>query len=181
MSSELVASLGPNDFIRESSLGNDTSVQVINPYGTAGDLRGISLPKLTNPNIAVKGYIASFRIPANITMGTGLTFKIYLSDDGVFAADLGLKVEVGVTVKRLAADETTDIDMAAGTEQLVAVTLSSTAGGVAIGSLAIASANLDSAAVGDLVMIRVRRKGTDTTNDTAQGRAILWRIEVQNT
>jgi hypothetical protein len=178
MSTELVASLRPVDLQREAPLGNSPAVTLVD---SSGDVRGVSLPKYVTSAQRSYGYTALVRIPANLTMGTGLTFKFYLTDDGSNANDPGKKCYIGVTVKRMAADETFDVDTGAGTEQLVSVTLSSTAGGVAIGSLAIANANLDSAAVGDLVLIRIRRKGTDTTNDTCQGRVILMGAEIQNT
>jgi hypothetical protein len=177
MSAEFVAEIRPRDFQRETSMGNESSITLV---GT-GDTRALSLPKYKLSNNGKYGYVAQFRIPASLTMATGLTFKLYLTDDGANANDPGKKVNIGVTVKRLAADETTDIDTAAGTEQTVSVTLSSVSGGVAIGSLAIASANLDSAVVGDLVLIRLRRVGTDAVNDTCQGRALLLGVSVQNT
>jgi hypothetical protein len=178
MATEQVAQLRPSDFQRETSLGADLNC-VLTDF--IGDVRGLSLPKYTTNNLVAFGYTTTFRIPANLTMGTGLTFKLYVTDDGKNAADVGKKLYLGVTVKRLVADETTDVDASAGTEQLVSITMSSTAGGIAIGSLAIASANLDSAVVGDMVMIRLRRKGTDGTNDTCPGRGVLIGVDVQNT
>lgn len=188
MASELVASLGPLDFQRETDLGNDPSVVVClspgegNPGGSpAGDIRGLSLPKYVRGSLTAYGYTTAFRIPGNLTMGTGLTFKIYVSDDGQNAIDLGTVIVLGVTLKRLAANATLDVDTGGATEQTVNITLSSTSAGVAIGSLAIASANLPtSLAVGDLVLMRIRRVGT-STSDTCPGRALCYRVEVQNT
>jgi hypothetical protein len=180
MATELVASIGPRDFQRETSMGTDDSVVLMQPVGV-DDIRGVSLPKFKTNNFVNNGYISSFRIPANLTMGTGLTFKVYVTDDRANSVDVGTKVYVGIVVKRLSADETFDIDASAGTEVLASITLSSTAGGIAIGSIAIVNASLDSAVVGDLVLMRIRRKGTDATNDTCPGRVVLMRVEVQNT
>ncbi len=175
MATEFVASLGPNDLMRESSLGSDPELVLV----TAGDVRGVSLPKLILSNNKVYGYTALFRIPANLTMGTGLTFKLYFTDDGSDASDLGKKIYIGLTVKRLIADETTDIDAGGSTEVLTELVLSSTAGGVLVGSVALTL--LDSLAVGELCLLRVRRKGSDTTHDTCPGRAVLLRVDVGNT
>lgn len=179
MATEFVASLRPLDLQREMSLGSDPELVQCQPVGA--DIRGVPLPKYKTAAALAYGYTGAFRIPANLTMGTGLTFKIYLTDDGASATDLGKKVYVGITPKRIINDETVDIDTGGAAEALVSITLSTTTLGVAIGSLAIANAALDSLAVGELALIRVRRKGTDTTNDTCPGRAVLLGVEVQNT
>ncbi len=175
MSTEFVASLGPNDFMRETTLGSDPELVLV----SAGDVRGVSLPKFILSNNKVFGYIALFRIPLNLTMGTGLTFTLYLKDDGSDASDLGKKVYIGLTVKRMIADETTDIDVGGSTEVLTEETLSTTAGGLKVAAIALTS--IDSLAVGELCMLRVRRKGSDTTHDTCPGRVILLRCDVANT
>ena len=160
MASEAVAS--SLQLSRENAMGHDpASCRVY-----SNDLCGLSLPKL-----ATQGYVGLFTIPTG-TLTTGLTFKMLLTDNGTNTNDLGKVVRLGVTVKYLSANETTDLDTGAGTEQTVDVTLSSTANGVAVGSLAIANANLDSAVVAGTVAIRVRRIG-DHANDTCNGRVIL--------
>jgi hypothetical protein len=176
MAGEYVVGLRPTDFQRETSSGSDPNV-VVSDF--VGDLRALKLNKYKTSNNVNYGYTTTFRLPASITYTTGVTAKIYLTN--LDAGDAGKKCYVGVTVKRLAADETTDIDSGAGTEQLVSVTLSSTNGGIAIGSLAIANANLDSAGAGDMVLIRLRRKSTDGTNDTALGPVALIGVDVANT
>lgn len=159
---------------RETAMGYEGGLNLVNT--PSGDIRGVSLPKLTD-----QGYSFNLLIPPNLTMGTGLTLKLPLVDDGANAADLGKVVRIGVTVKKIGGSaDTEDIDTGAGTEQTVDVTLDSTTGEVAIGSLAIASANLDSAAVGDLIAVRVRRVA-DHANDTCKGRAILIGVFVINT
>lgn len=188
MASEFVASLRPCDFQRETDLGNDPSVALVLTPGeadqsgtTAGDIRGLSLPRFVRGNVQNYGYTTTFRIPASLTLATGLTFKVYLSDDGKNAGDLGKAVELGITLKRLAADATEDVDVSAATEVTATATLSSTSGGISITSIAIANAALPaSTAVGDLLLMRLRRIGANAS-DTCQGRALLIHCDVQNT
>lgn len=189
MASEFAGYLSHADLQRETDAGADPLVNLVLAPGEAsqsgnpaGDIRGVSLPKYkTAPNLAKYGYTGLFRIPANLTLGTGLTFKAYLTDDGANANDLGKVVKLGVTLKRLAADATDDIDQSAATEVTGTVTLSANSGGICIGSIAIANASLPSGTVvGDLLMMRIRRVSTDTS-DTAPGRVILLGVAIQNT
>lgn len=174
MASEFVAALQPADLQRESSMGHEPGLQLVAAPG--GDLRGASLPKL-----ASQGYTCGLVIPGSLTMGTGLTFKLPITDDGSDAADLGKVVRLGVTVKLIASGaDTEDLDAAAGAEQTVDVTLDSNSGEVVIGSLAIAAANLDSAVVGSLIAVRVRRVAT-ASQDTCNGRVVLLGVYIFNT
>lgn len=162
MATEFVESLRVADLTPLSgNYGDNSTVQV-------GSLRGRRLLKSDT-----KGYAGSLVIPANLTMGTGLTFKALLVDDGKNAADLGLVVRLGFTVKKIApGTDTLDIAVSAGTEQTVDVTLNATAGVAVAATLAIAAANLDSAAVGDRVLVRIRRVGT-ASQDTCLGEVML--------
>jgi len=180
------------DFQRETDTGNDPAVALVLGVGEGGtgtaalssDVRGLSLPKYVRGNVTAYGYVATFRIPdtATFALTVGLTFRIYLSDDGSNAADLGTKVAIGLAIKRVPANATLSVDTGAATEVVTACTLSSTSGGVSITSIAIGNAALPaSTAVGDLIVMRLRRKGTDTTNDTCGGRAILYGVEIENT
>jgi len=189
---DVVASLRPMDFQRETDTGNDPAVALVLGVGEGGtgtaalssDVRGLSLPKYVRGNVTAYGYVATFRIPdtATFALTVGLTFRIYLSDDGSNAADLGTKVAIGLAIKRVPANATLSVDTGAATEVVTACTLSSTSGGVSITSIAIGNAALPaSTAVGDLIVMRLRRKGTDTTNDTCGGRAILYGVEIENT
>lgn len=188
MSSELVAAIGRLDLERETDLGNDTSVAAVlspgegNPGGSLQcDLRAVSLPKYVRGNLVSYGYTTAFRVPLNLTVGTGLTFKVYISDDGQQAIDLGTNVQIGITLKRMSANATWSLESGAAAEQTVTITLSSTASGVAIGSLSIANGSLPSGlAAGDLLLMRIRRIGT-ATQDTCTGRVLLYRVEVNNT
>lgn len=182
MANELVATLYPFDLLSERSMGHDPTASIAAYTGSvAGKLRGLSLPKVTvGTAAAAAGFTFVTTIPGSLTMSTGLTFAFVVSDDGSSAADLGTVVRLGVTVKRLINDETIDIDTAGGTEQTVDVTLSSTTGGVAVATLAVANANLDSAAVGNAIAVRVRRVGT-ASQDTCAGRVLLYGVHVKNT
>lgn len=150
---------------RENAMGVDPAACRV----ASGDLVGVSLNKL-----ASQGYTSMFTIPVG-TLTTGLTFKMLLTDDGTNSLDLGKVVRLGLTVKYLSANSTTDVDTAAGDEKTVDVTLSSTSKGVAVGSLAIVNADLDSAAVGGTVALRIRRIG-DHANDTCNGRVVLLHV-----
>lgn len=190
MASELVASLGPGDLQRETDLGNDTGLSLVLSPGEGavgqspsvqGDIRAMSLPKYVRGNLVAYGYTAMFRIPLNLTLATGLTFKSYITDDGQNAADLGTAVVLGITLKRMAANATVTLESGAATEVTGTLTLSSTSGGVLIGSIAIANAALPaSTAAGDLLLMRVRRLGSNAS-DTCQNRVLLYRVEVNNT
>jgi hypothetical protein len=173
MAAELVADLNIGNAYKETAVG-------YNPWARAvalGDMCGLRLHK-TDAN----GYVWTFTIPGSLTMATGLTltFTTCLQDVPDFAADVGKVVRLGVTFKRLADGETTDIDTAAATEQTKDITLDATAGKVDVATLAVAAANLDSAVVGDRVAVRVRRIGSHA-NDTAQGSIVLLGIGVANT
>jgi hypothetical protein len=173
MANEVVAQWGVGSVFREQAVG-------YNPWARAvlvGDACGIRLNKLDTQGYILRGFIS-----AGLTMGTGLTFgfEVALQDVPDFAADVGKVVRLGVTFKRLADGETTDIDTAAATEQTKDITLDATAGKVDVATLAVAAANLDSAVVGDRVAVRVRRIGS-ATQDTAQGSIVLLGIGVANT
>jgi hypothetical protein len=189
MASEFVAYIGPADFQRETDLGNDLSVVYALGPGEAlpssttpgADIRGLSLPKYQRGNLTSYGYTFTFRVPLNLTMGTGLTFVLYMTDDGNNAIDLGTVVVVGLTLKRLAANATVDVDASGATEVTANATLSSTSAGISKTSIAIANASLPSSlAVGDLVMGRLRRVGT-SASDTCQNRVLLYAMAVNNT
>ena len=140
----------------------------------ANDIAGLPLKKVA------LGFNAISRVPVDATLGTGFTFLILLTDDGHNAADLGKVVRVGVQVKRLINDETTDIDTSGSAEATVDITLSATAGGVAVGSLAVANSGLDSIAAGELFALRVRRVST-ATQDTCADQVLLLAVVVNNT
>lgn len=176
MSGELVAQLNATDFYRETSVGYDP----VSFSAITGLLRGISLPKLITAQL-IEYYNAFFVIPANLTLSTGLTFQFRLVDDGSNSADLGTNVVIGASVWNV--DKSgflTNLTADTPTEVTATVTLSSTAGNPAAGSIAIPSADIPSVAVGDDCLIRIRRIG-DNASDTCQGRVILINGYVKNT
>ena len=181
MSNELVAQLDPGSFYRESSTGYD----LVSFSALTGTMRALRFPKMNpgkasgTPAVTYEYVDCAFIIPANLTLGTGLTFYLHVTDDGT-SGDPGLVAKFGISVKRLNADATVDLSASAGTEQTATVTLSSTASGIAILTKAIANANLNSAAVGDMVGVRIRRLSDDTA-DTVTGSVLLIGGHVKNT
>jgi hypothetical protein len=183
MASEFVAFLQPNDFNRETDMGREPALNLA--FNPINDLPGLSLPKYARGNLVAYGYTTTFRIPANLTLGTGLTFKVYLSDDGQNAIDLGKVVKVGITLLDITQGPSNfDLDTAEtelATEVTASATLASTTGVASVTSVAIANAALPaSIAVGDVVAMRIRRVGTNAA-DTCTGRVLLYCVAVQNT
>lgn len=141
--------------------------------------RGLSLR-----NIDTDAYDFFLTIPTDATVGTGLTFRLFLCDDGdtltppvaSFAT-----IQIGLTVKKIVSGtDTSDMTTAAGTEQTSDIALSTTSKVMTVSDFAVANANLDSAGAGDNVMIRLRRIGSAAT-DTFRGRAVLAHLTVFNT
>jgi hypothetical protein len=179
MASEMVASVGCGDIMRETDLGNDLGNNLA--IGVNSDFRCFVFPKYARGNLATYGYTGMFRVPLNLTMGTGLTFKIYTTDDGTNAGDLGLVVVFGLILKRLTTASTLSLESGAATEVTGNVTLQATTNEITIGSVVIANANLPaSLAVGDLVGWRLRRVGT-SASDTVLGKVLVPRVEINNT
>ena len=98
--------------------------------------------------LTIDPYNCLFQIPANLTMGTGLTFTFITLPSNEYPSDLGLAIVLGVTVKTLVAGATDSMSTGTGTEQTVTITHQSTKDEVSVTSLAIASANLNSAVGG---------------------------------
>lgn len=161
--------LRPADFLREDGVGYDHTMSL----AKTNDLWGLPLPRKLHD-----GYIAVSKIPGSLTMGTGLDFIVMVTDDGVSAADLGKVINVGITVKRLVNNETTDIDTAGVAEVAGDITLSTTSGGVAVATIALT--DLDSTVVGNDFVFRIRRVTTAAT-ETCLGGAILLAVAINNT
>jgi hypothetical protein len=188
MASEFVAMLQPNDLQREADLGRDPelnlAVTTVNGFAT-NDLYGSVLPKYVRGNLTNFGYVTLMRVPKNLTVGTGLTFVFYLTDDGQNAIDLGKTVELGVTLLDVTQGPSNfDLDSAEtelATEQTVTATLAATSGKASVTSLPIALASLPpSLAAGDVLAVRIRRIGT-SASDTCPGRVLLMCTAVNNT
>src|SRR5208283_1822901 len=114
MSGELVDQLDPGKFFRETSTGYDIVGSSV-LTNAAGPLRGLSLQKInpgsasTTPGPVWEYYNFLTTIPTNLTITTGLTFYLTLTDDGMNAADLGLVVDIGISVKSLTSAVTADL------------------------------------------------------------------------
>lgn len=141
--------------------------------------RGLSLR-----DIDTDAYDFFLTIPTDATVGTGLTFRLFLCDDGdaltppvaSFAT-----IQIGLTVKKIVSGtDTSDMSTAAGAEKTSDIALSTTAKVMTVSDFAVANADLDSAGAGDNVMIRLRRIGSAAT-DTFRGRAVLAHLTVFNT
>lgn len=173
MAAEPVAMLGPHNAYRETALGYDKWSYVV----PLGDNQGLRLNKLDTC-----GYTWIEVIPGSITMGTGLTFTFMMALPPTpdYSDDPGKVLRLGVTVKRLIDGESLDFDTAAATEQTKDITVDATAGLIDVSTLAVANANLDSAVVGNIIGIRIRRIGS-ATQDTLRGSAVLVRAGVANT
>lgn len=170
MANEAVFHIRPRDLCRLNGPIDDFDAAYSNDHA------GVRLAKGDT-----RGYTYIGTIPANLTMGTGMTFSFVTSDDGKLAADLGKAVVLGITVKKLASgSDTLEIATSAGTEQTLTITNDSTSGEVVLSTKAIANANLDSAGVGDTVLIRIRRLGANSS-DTAFGPLLLHDVYVFNT
>jgi hypothetical protein len=168
MASEYVDFLRPRMFSPE----NLNQVPFLVPSNDA-----LSLPL---KKVGAIAYNALSQIPGSLTVATGLTFTVVLTDDGADANDLGKVVRVGVTVKRMINGETTDIDTAAATEATVDVTLAAATGGIVVATLPIANAALDSLATGEAFLVRVRRVAS-ASQDTCNNQVLLLAVGVKNT
>ncbi len=163
-------------FWKRSSLGDDS--ELVTVQGTTGKVQGVPLVK---SDWGDRGYIGTILVPSNAQLSDGLTFRFYLTDDGKQAVDLGKKIYIGLTLKRLPADSTIDITVGAADEVTVQVTLSTTSGGMAISTLPVALADLPAGIdVSDLILCQIRRIGFDRVHDTCQGRALLLGVDVEN-
>jgi hypothetical protein len=182
MAGEILAQFNPSDLFRESSKGYDAVAQTA-VYQTAnGASRGLSLPKFISAQLK-EYYNGQWYVPAAVALGTGLTFKFLVVDDGTDAADLGKVIQLEVTPFNLStALSVVDWSLAAskGTVTTVNVTLGATTGLPVIGSLAIVVANLASLAAGNIFGMRLRRVG-DNAADTCAGRVILLGGAITNT
>lgn len=171
MANEYVDLIRPRDLVRLNG-----SPVTSNDLEVSGSGAGVRLLKSD-----AAGFSFVTVIPGSLTVGTGVTLSLGVTDDGADAADLGKVVRLGVTVKKLASgSDSLAIGTGAGTEQTVDVMLDATSGEITLGALAIANANLDSAGAGDTALVRVRRIGTHA-NDTCQGTALLTHVAIKNT
>jgi hypothetical protein len=182
MAGELLTHFNAADLFRETSVGYDY-VNNSCVYATSnGGSRGVSFPKLIAAQLN-EYYNGMWYVPAAVAIGTGLTFKLIVTDDGTNSADLGLVARFEITPFNLStASAPVDWSLSGskGTATAGNVTLSSTTGVIAVLSIAIVAANLASLAATNILGIRIRRVG-DNAADTVPGRVILLGGIITNT
>lgn len=169
MANEFISQLTPRDFYSENQQGLDDSGNLTR----VGDLVGLTMRKNSS-------YVALVPVSHANTFTTGLTFSLYLVDDGKDSNDLGKVVRIGITPKTIVDAETTDMDTGAATETAVDVTLEATSQNITVNTQAIANAALDSLATGNALALRIRRIGSHA-NDTCKGTAVLLGVGIKNT
>jgi hypothetical protein len=134
----------------------------------AGGIPAIPMPKGGDV------YNVVAKIPGNYAPATGFRVELLVVDDGKRPSDLGKVAVFGAFVKRLVAGENVDTTVNAGAEVTANVTLNATAGNVAVCTINIPTASLDSAVAGDHVVIQLRRVGG--ASDTCVGPVLLLRV-----
>ena len=177
MAGELITQFGPQDLYRETSLGYAL------PFVSAlpGNVRGVSFQKLIQAQL-IEYYNLSVVVPAAAGLATGITIVFAVVDDGSNAADLGLVVRFGIRAANFSASGAT-VDFANGlgaAEVAANVTLSATSLNPVLCTVAIANANLNSLAAGNILGLRIRRIG-DNAADTCAGRVAVLGGIVKNT
>ena len=129
---------------------------------------------------SASGFQFITRVPTNGTpLSTGLTFQLLLVDDPNNSS-VGKVAKFGVTAKKLASTTDDLTQTGAGTENTGTATMNATSGIVTALSIALTTANADSPSAGDLVLIRVRRLGTDAA-DTHTGVVLVVGLTVSDT
>jgi hypothetical protein len=165
MAAELVGAF-INEMQKETTLGYEPGLG-ISPL-PVGNGRGYSFPRNAN-----QGFTAFLKIPGNATLTTGVKVDLLVTDDGSDPSDLGKAAVFGVSVKKITSGTSTaDPTASAGTEQKATVTLNGTSGVFVVGTVTIAAANLNSAAAGDWIAVRIRRIATDAA-DLLTGRVLV--------
>jgi hypothetical protein len=168
MASEYEASLRPRDFMRTN--GPLTT----NDLGATGIYAGLRLLKSD-----VTGFTALIRLTST-AVGTGLTFKLLIVDDGKDSSDLGKVVRLAVAVKLIATGTDDLTATGIGTEVEASGTLDATTGQAVEVSIALTQAEADAIAALGWGLVRVRRIGTAAT-DTCLGTVLLLGCEIINT
>lgn len=183
MAGELCTQFTASDLFRETSSGYDYVNQSAVYATNNGGSRGVSLNKFVIASQLYEYYNLIVYVPAAVAIGTGLTFKLIIVDDGQNSADLGLVVRLEVTPFNLStALSVVDWSLAAskGTATQASVTLGATTGLPVVASVAIVAANLASLAATDILGVRIRRVG-DAATDTCANRVILLGGTITNT
>lgn len=126
------------------------------------------------------GFCFVSRVPNNGTpLSTGLTFQLLLVDDPN-NSDPGRVARFGVTVKKITGGTDDLTATGAGTETAGNATMNATAGVTTALSLAVTTANADSLAAGDLILVRIRRIASNAA-DTHRGVVLVTQVTVSDT
>lgn len=127
-----------------------------------------------------KGWYKVLRVPGEMTVGTGYTLSLLVTDDGSDANDLGKVAVFGLNFKLLASG-TDDLTLTGiGTETTGTVTLDATSGQVVELSLAITKANADALDAAGWGLLRIRRIGSNAS-DTCRGTVLIVGCHLDNT
>lgn len=122
--------------------------------------------------------VFSFVMPRNYG-GDGLTVHLHYSMTSAVSGKVRLEASferVGIGVQDV------DADGLATPQSVVVATVPANSGDVDVAAIAFGSgAPIDSIAAGELCRIKVERKPSDATNDTATGDLELHAIEIQET
>lgn len=119
---------------------------------------------------------ASFDVPATYA-GGGMTFTIPWAAQSATSAGWRARIEA-----KAFTDDTDDIDTVAyGTATEATLTAASAAGEPKYATLVVSHANLGSPAVGERVILKLTRVGTDGVNDTMTGGAEVWGLRALET
>jgi hypothetical protein len=177
MAGELITQFGPQDLYRETSLGYSLPAQTV----LVGNVRGVSFQKLIQSQLK-EYYNLTVVVPAAAALATGITIVLQIVDDGQSSADLGLVARFGIQAANLSASGAlVDFSSGLGAAEVAGnVTLSATSLNPVLLSIAIANANLNSLAVGNILGLRIRRIG-DNAADTCANRVACLGGFVKNT
>jgi hypothetical protein len=131
-------------------------------------------PVLAFDDTTAEGAIFSDVLPRAYS-GGGITVYVHWSAKTATSGTIGWTVEI----ERVGTAQDIDSDSFASAQTINAATTSGTSGIVTITNVAITDgANMDSAAVGETIRIRIKR---DVANDTVVGDAELRAVEVKET
>jgi len=128
--------------------------------------------------------LVAFKLPDTITLDTGLTFDLLMADDPLNARP-GAKALFGVTAGPIVPGTSTFDDasetspLAGSTEVTFTVTTPSAAGVLLVMTPTVMTDDLGSLEGGDWCMVRVRRLGTDVS-DQHHGRIVLLGVDVSD-
>lgn len=135
-------------------------------------------PVLDFSDTADEACVFSFVLPRSYG-GGGLAVHLHYS----MASAVSGKIRLDASFERIGiAVQDVDADGPAAPQSVVVAAVPANSGDVDIAAITFGSgAPIDSIAAGELCRIRVERKPSDTTNDTATGDLELHAIEIQET